>query len=526
MKKKSVLALSLWASAFAGGYLAYDYAIDQRFAYAEEKREEVRKGLDHAEDLATAFRQVGKVVEPSVVSIEVRKRASLVQGNRRQAPPQLDEDMLRRFFPDRDRDGEPDLPRGFEDFDFGDPDSAPEVGGTGSGVIMEYSAGKGYIVTNNHVAGGAEDITITLADGREIKNGKLLGADAKTDLAVIQIEADNLSPAKWGNSDDLQKGDWVMAFGSPYGFVGSMTHGIVSALNRQANILGPGGYENFIQVDAPINPGNSGGPLVNLRGEVVGINTAILSRSGGFQGIGFTIPSNQAKFVYSALKEKGKVTRGWLGVSIGDVSKQPRLARSLGYNGTTGVLVQEVLAGTPAIGRLQHGDIITHINGKPIENMHKLRNTIAAFPPNTDVEMTVFRNGEDAKVTVRLGEQPDDVLAARRAPGQRDEPAPPADATTAESLGLTVQPLNPDLAKQFGVDAKSGVIVTKIERNSPASRANLRIGDVITEVAGKKVNTVEDFTNLTKDVDLKKGLRLYVVGREGGRLMLLGEEEQ
>ena len=522
MKKKSVLALSLWASAFAGGYLAYDYAVDQRFVFAEEKREEVRKGLTHAEDLATAFRQVGKVVEPSVVSIEVRRRASMpVQGGRR-GP--IDEDMLRRFFPDRDRDGEPDVPPGFDDFDFGDPDSVPEVGGTGSGVIMEYSEGKGYILTNNHVAGGAEDVTITLSDGREIKNGKLLGADAKTDLAVIQIEADRLSPATWGNSDELQKGDWVMAFGSPYGFVGSMTHGIVSALNRQANILGPGGYENFIQVDAPINPGNSGGPLVNLRGEVVGINTAILSRTGGFQGIGFTIPSNQAKFVFNALKEKGKVTRGWLGVSIGDVSKHLRIARDLGYQGTTGVLVQEVLAGTPAIGKLEHEDIITHINGKPVENMHKLRNMIAAFPPKTDVEMTVYREGKEAKVTVTLGEQPDDVLAARRSPGQREEQPAPKEANTAEALGVTVQPVTSDLAKQFGIEAKSGVVVTKVARNSMASRANLRVGDVITEIGGKKVNNVEDFENLTKDVDPKKGVRLYVVGREGGRLIFLGED--
>jgi serine protease Do len=523
MKKKSVLALSLWASAFAGGYLAYDYAVDQRFALAEEKREEVRKGLTQAEDLSTAFREIGKVVEPSVVSIEVRKRASMPVQSRRQ--PQMDEDMLRRFFPDRDGDGEPDLPRGFEDFDF-DPDSTPEIGGTGSGVIMDYAEGKGYVLTNNHVAGGAEEITITLHDGREIRNGKLLGADAKTDLAVIQIEADRLSPAKWGNSDELQKGDWVMAFGSPYGFVGSMTHGIVSALNRQAMILGPGGYENFIQVDAPINPGNSGGPLVNLRGEVVGINTAILSRTGGFQGIGFTIPSNQAKFVYSALKEKGKVVRGWLGVSIGDVSKDLRLARDLGYEGTTGVLVQEVLAGTPAVGRLQHEDIITHINGKPVQNMHQLRNMIAAFPPKTDVQMTVFRDGGQEKVTVTLGEQPDDVLAARRNQGQREETPAPKEADTAEALGVTVQPLNSALAKQFGVETRTGVIVTRVARNSPASQANLRVGDVITEVAGKKVSGVEDFTSLTKDVDPKKGVRLYVVGREGGRLIYLGGEEQ
>src|SRR5205814_1633677 len=183
---------------------------------------------------------------------------------------------------------------------------------------------------NNHVAGGASEMTVTLSDGREIKGAKLLGADPKSDLAVVQIKADHLISAKWGDSDTLAKGDWILAFGAPFGYVGSMTHGIVSALNRSnVGILDrQNGYENFIQVDAPINPGNSGGPLVNLKGEVVGINTAIASRSGGFQGIGFAIPSNQAKPIYGILRDKGKVTRGWLGISISDVSKSHELAKS------------------------------------------------------------------------------------------------------------------------------------------------------------------------------------------------------
>src|SRR5688500_11587913 len=195
------------------------------------------------------------------------------------------------MFPDRDGDGEPDVPPGLRPPRGGDDEEDGglfEQQGTGSGVIIEVDGSKGFIVTNNHVAGGATEMVITLADGREIKNGKLLGADPKTDLALIEIKADRLVPAKWGDSDQLQKGDWIMAFGSPFGYVGSMTHGIVSALNRNnVGILGRQGYENFIQVDAPINPGNSGGPLVNTRGEVVGINTAIASRTGSFAGIGF-----------------------------------------------------------------------------------------------------------------------------------------------------------------------------------------------------------------------------------------------
>ena len=288
---------------------------------------------------------------------------------------------------------------------------------------MEYSDGKGYILTNNHVAGAAEEMIITLADGREIRNAKLLGTDPKTDLAVVEIKADRLSPAKWGNSDDLQKGDWIMAFGSPFGYVGSMTHGIVSALNRQAGILGAAGYESFIQVDAPINPGNSGGPLVNLHGEVVGINTAIASRTGGFQGIGFAIPSNQAKFVYGSLKDHGKVVRGWLGVAISDVARDPALAKSFGYTGAHGVLVGQTFAKTPATGKLQPGDIITAIDGKTVDSVQQLRNIVAVTPPNTELNFTVFREGKSKVLSVTIEEQPAE-FGLTQAPATRSHQTP------------------------------------------------------------------------------------------------------
>src|SRR4051812_8126808 len=451
---KRFMSLTLAASAFGFGYLGYNYTQNRNFALAEEKREEVRAGLSHAEDLATAFRSVGKVVEPSVVNISVRKKGPDI----RSLP--IDPNDLRKFLPKgpdgeelplpkrfrnapKTPDAEPDSPDDSEDtFEF------PDQVGTGSGVIMEYNDGKGYILTNNHVAGAAEEMLITLADGREIRNGKLLGTDPKTDLAVIEIKSDRLSPAKWGNSDDLQKGDWIMAFGSPFGYVGSMTHGIVSALNRQAGILGLGGYESFIQVDAPINPGNSGGPLVNLHGEVVGINTAIASHSGGFQGIGFAIPSNQAKFIYSALKEKGKVTRGWLGVGIRDVAKFPQVAKSFDYEGHTGVIVDQIIAGTPATGKLEHGDIITEVNGKTVESVQELRNAIAAMPPGADVQMKVFRSGKTQNVNIKLAEQPDNLLAMRGNP-REERNAPQRDATTsADALGVKVQTLTPEIAKR------------------------------------------------------------------------------
>ena len=260
---------------------------------------------------------------------------------------------------------------------------------------------------------------ITLSDGRKIKNATLVGADPKTDLAVVKIQADKLIPAKWGNSDDLSKGDWIMAFGSPFGYVGSMTHGIVSALHRQAGILGTFGYENFVQVDAPINPGNSGGPLVNIHGEVVGINTLIASRSGGFQGVGFAIPSNQAKQVYQILKDKGKVVRGWLGVEIADVSKLPEEAKSSGYQGEDGVLVKGVLRDTPAAGKLQSGDVVTALDGKPVKDTQQLRGAIALMAPDTEVTLQVIRDGKSQDVKIKLGEQPasEEAMASRAGGG-------------------------------------------------------------------------------------------------------------
>src|SRR5690606_33573700 len=291
----------------AGGYFGGGWLLrTAQFARAQEQVQATREQLAQVDDLASVFRHVGKAIEPSVVNIRVIKE---VPGIRSRIP--LDDEMLRRFFPDHDGDGEPDLPEGFRM-----PDSEPfRQMGNGSGVIMDVVNGEAYILTNNHVAGGPEEMVITLYDGRKSEEAELIGADPKTDLAVVKIKASNVIAAPWGNSDELQKGDWILAFGSPFGYVGSMTHGIVSALNRDnVGILGAGGYEDFIQVDAPINPGNSGGPLVNIRGQVVGINTAIASRTGGFQGIGFAIPSNQAKMVYTQLRETGKVTRGWLGI--------------------------------------------------------------------------------------------------------------------------------------------------------------------------------------------------------------------
>src|SRR5688500_10349800 len=510
--RKSLAALAV-AGGTVGAYLFGPTLVkDIQFARAEDRVEATREELSHVEGLSSIFRKVGKAVEPSVVNIMVRRAAGNVER------PEGYEDMLRKFFPDRDGDGEPDLPEGFdEQHNF-------DQMGTGSGVIMEVDGGDAYILTNNHVAGGASELRITLADGRVIDNGKVLGTDPKTDLAVVKVQADRVIAATWGDSDKLEKGDWILAFGSPFGYVGSMSHGIVSALNRQAGILGSQGYENFIQVDAPINPGNSGGPLVNVNGQVVGINTAIASRTGSFSGIGFAIPSNQAKFVYESIKEKGKVVRGWLGVSISDVARDPDLARSFGFKGETGVLVQDTFANTPASGKLQQGDIVTALNGKEVKNVQELRNTIAATAPNTELTTKVYRDGKEQDVKLTLGEQPEDLLAAAGRPGAPvtpPAPTPPPENKT-EAMGLTLETPTEELVKSFSLgDNRDGALVTKVDPKSAAAKAGLRPGDLVTQVQGQKVADAKAAAEAMKYVPAADGVRLRVVNAEGSRFVFV-----
>ncbi len=516
--RKTVGVLVIAAAATASGFIGFNVFQDAKFAWAEQKVEATREQLAHVEDLATVFRHVGKVVEPSVVNINVKKT---IHGAR-QLP--FDDNMLRRFFPDRDGDGEPDLPPGFDESQGGDRVQM----GTGSGVIMEVDGDFGYIVTNNHVAGGATEMDITLNDGREIKDATLVGADPKSDIAVVKIKANHLIAAKWGNSDELQKGDWVMAFGSPFGYVGSMTHGIVSALNRtNVGILGAQGYEDFIQVDAPINPGNSGGPLVNIRGEVVGINTAIASRSGGFQGIGFAIPSNQAKKIFESLKAHGKVSRGWLGVSISDVKRNKDLARSFGYKSDKGVLVQQTFNNTPASGKLQAGDIIMQLDGKEIPSVQELRTAIAQTSPGETVKLHIYRDGKESDVSIKLGDQPADLMAVasgKASPGASGQ-AEGANQSAA-SVGLQLTDVNAVFIKRFGLPAgTTGALVSGVERGSVAAEEGLRPGDVITRINDQEVGNAEDASNALAKSDLGKGVRMYVTSREGSRFVFVKVEK-
>jgi serine protease Do len=521
---RSKLAVAvLSGAAVAGGFFGGAAFLDHvQFARAEAQVESSRDQLSHVEDLSSVFREVNKVVEPSVVKIEVVKMVKMPHGD------MPDQDSIRRFFHDFGQGGQggdaPDVPQGGEQ-DF-------EQDGTGSGVIMETGDGYGYIVTNNHVAGGATDIKITLSDGRVIDHGKLMGADPKSDLAVVRIKADDLIPAHWGDSDDLEQGDWVLAFGSPLGYSGSMTHGIVSALNRNDVHIIDQGYENFIQVDAPINPGNSGGPLVNLHGEVVGINTAIASRTGFFQGIGFAIPSNQAHRVFDTLKEHGKVVRGWLGISIRDVSSELGLAHSFGYTQDDGVLVEDIFPGTPAYGILNAGDIVTAYNGKPIHDVEHLRGMVADTAPGAQAKLTIYRHRENEDkghvedVTLTIGNQPEKMDLADSGQAQPNQ-APDQESFAAKSMGIELQNLTPDVAHQLGLNEDtSGAVITSVEPGSLASQAGLRTGLVITHVGDAQVSNAREASNALSRADLGKGIRLRVQTPEGSMFVFLQSQVQ
>lgn len=475
-------------------FVAEGLVKDVKFARAEDQVNLSREKLETLNDLSSAFKEVGRVIEPTVVNIQVTKVA--------ESGVQIPDGPLRRFFRDRDGDSQPDFPQGgqFER-------------GTGSGVIMEVDGDTAYIATNNHVAGDVREIVVFLADGRKITNAVVVGTDPKTDLAVVKIKAPRLIAAKWGDSDKMEKGDIICAFGSPFGYVGSMSHGIVSALNRNAGVINNQyAYENFIQVDAPINPGNSGGPLVNLRGEVIGINTAIASQSGGFQGIGFAIPSNQVKVVYDQLKNSGKVVRGWLGVQIGDVKNlSPEEISVAGLKSDAGVLVSGTLPNTPAIGKLRPGDVITKIDDKTVKDVNDLRQRIALLPPGKEVKFGIYRDSKEDAVTVTLGEQPGDTLV-QAAAVEKEKKA-------TDTLGISVDDADTDT---LGLDAGTkGALIRSVQPNSLAAAAGLRPGEVVTRVGNKSVTSADEAITAIKSADFDKGVRLDLTSRSGERMVIV-----
>lgn len=362
----------------------------------------------------------------------------------------------------------------------------------GSGVIASKD---GYIITNNHVVENADTISVRLRNAEEY-DAKIIGRDPKTDLALIKIEPKSDLPAvEFGDSEKLRVGDWVLAIGNPFGFEQTVTAGIVSG---KARSLGSGPYENFIQTDASINPGNSGGPLFDMNGKMVGINTAIYSRSGGNIGIGFAIPVNMAKNVIAQLKEHGSVVRGWLGVMIQQVT--PELAEQFKLDRPIGALVGEVSPGSPADkAKIQAGDVIIAFAGKEITQMSMLPNLVAQTPVGQEAEVTLMRKGKKKTVTVKIAKLDEDEVAM----------AEPVNGMS-KKLGLTVQDLTPELAQALELEESEGVIVANVEPGSPAAEAGLRKGDLILEVNLEPVKNTKAYIEKMQKAQDRKSVSLFI----------------
>lgn len=377
----------------------------------------------------------------------------------------------------------------FEKF-FGDtPRREYKQRSLGSGFIIDKD---GHILTNNHVVEKASSIRVKLTDGKEYE-AKVIGKDPKTDIALIKINAKNSLPvATIGDSDKLEVGDWVLAIGNPFGLERTVTCGIVSAKGR---VIGQGPYDDFIQTDASINPGNSGGPLFNLRGEVVGINTAIVS---GGQGIGFAIPVNAAKMLLPQLKSKGRVVRGWLGVVIQKVT--PELAKSFGIKESEGALVSDVVEDSPASrSDIRRGDVIVSFDGHIIKEMDQLPRMVAATEIGRKVKIGLVRDGKHHEIDVVVGELKDEKKEAT-------ESAPEVE----KNLGLIVQNISPDIARHLSLKDRRGVIVTDIQPGSPAEEADLRAGDIIKEINKKAVRNIDDFKEVMRKVNARDGVVMLV----------------
>jgi serine protease Do len=418
---------------------------------------------------AKAFSSVVKKAGPAVVHVRVEKS---VKKRLQQNPMDFFNDpFFERFFGPQFRQ-----PREREQ-----PPREFKQRGAGSGFII---SSEGHILTNNHVVGDADTITVRLADEREFK-AEVIGTDPQSDVALIKIEGKDLPVVSLGDSDKMEVGEWVIAIGSPFELSQTVTVGVISAKGRSR--IGISDYENFIQTDAAINPGNSGGPLLNIHGEAIGMNTAIFSRSGGYMGIGFAIPINMAKAIQQQLLKHGKVTRGWLGVVIQDVTDE--LAKSFSLDNARGVLISEVSDDSPAnkAGLLQ-GDVINRLNGTEIKDVTALRNKVALILPGTTVTIELVRDGTTKKLTVTIGEQPENFGK----PGSIGD-------DSLQKMGLTLQDLTTDLAKQFNYAEDQGVLIADVEPDSPAAMAALKAGQLIEEVNKKRVRNLKQLKKVLEE---------------------------
>ncbi|HWC78214.1 MAG TPA: Do family serine endopeptidase [Blastocatellia bacterium] len=467
-----ILALcAALALAVAGGYLGH------HVAQAEEPQP---VQLPSPADLSRTFIGVAKQIKPAVVNLEVVEKASTSRRSR--------------------MEGFPQLPPGFSI-----PETPRRRQGTGSGVIISPD---GYILTNNHVAGDADEIKVKLSDGRELKATRV-GTDQETDIAVIKVEATNLPFARLGDSGKLEQGEWVIALGSPFGLEQTMTAGIVSATGRD---LRRSTYDNYIQTDASINPGNSGGPLVNMEGEVVGINTMIISPTGVSTGIGFAVPSNLVSKVYAQLIKSGKVTRGYLGVTLKPVT--PALADAVGFSGRQGAVVDDLASDTAPAAKagLKDGDVIVEFDGKPIATPKELTEVVADTPVGKTAQLKYVRNGRTQTTQISLAERPSQTSTQTPEPEGEDDPS-------AARLGVRTSTVTPEIVRELKLKISSGVVVESVQPGSAASEAGLQRADVIHRVNRTPVTSQTEFMRVLAAVKGQSEIVLQI--ERGGRLAFL-----
>ncbi|MCA9726932.1 MAG: DegQ family serine endoprotease [Candidatus Eisenbacteria bacterium] len=465
MKKTGSIVL-IAGAALVLGILAERARVVPSIAPTPAQAQSATEGIQALKSQSQAFVAIAKEVLPSVVSITSNKVISPASGG---GNGPFSDRFFHRFF-----------------------DENPEEfrqQGSGSGVIVSED---GYILTNNHVVENADDLEVVLYDGRHFP-AQLVGTDAASDVAVIRIQAKDLEPARLGNSDDLQVGEWVLAAGNPFQLSSSITSGIVSAIGRSG--IGLTRYENFIQTDAAINPGNSGGALVNLDGEVIGINTAIATRSGGYQGIGFAIPINMARTNMDQLIKTGRVTRGFLGVNIGDIDET--MADYYGLDAAHGAIVNRVTEDSPAEhAGIAQGDVIVALNGKPIDGVSDLQMQVAAISPGTKVDLEVVRDRRHKTVTAELAELPTDD-GSDATPSQ----VKPEDDLFSK-LGMTLDDVTGNTRREYELpDDVDGAVVTQVKALGAAGRANFRVGDVILKVDDTEVRSLRDLRDALSGIE-------------------------
>ncbi len=483
MKRKLwiVFTAALVGAFILGGYAAPRLWSADAPRIADQMTPAQQQAVASAKAMSEGFEAVASAVTPSVVTITSEKLVQPTSG-----PTQFfgNDPFFRRFF------GNP-----------GEGQQQPmKEHALGSGVIVNAD---GYILTNNHVVSGADELTVMTSDGKKM-SAKVVGTDPRTDLAVVKVDAKDLPAMPFGDSDAVKIGEWVMAVGSPFSenLQHTVTAGIVSATGRSGMNLND--YEDFIQTDAAVNPGNSGGALVDLDGQLIGINTAIASRTGGSNGIGFAIPSNMAMDVMNDLITKGKVTRGWLGVSIQNVT--PDLASAMNLKNTDGILVNKVLDNGPAgDAGMQQGDVIVKLNGNAMRNVSDLRLAVARIEPGSKATLTVLRDGREKDVTVTLGEYPADDASVNGETGE----------TRQENLGMTVEPVTPDLTQQFNLDKDArGLVVTSVADGSPASDAGIQPGDLVLKVNRQAVSNIKQLQDAVNGTE-KGSPTLFLMSRGG-----------